>query len=89
MASPDDNTFRVLDWLFTVMGGLMSVIWAMLGMRIKKLEDSNDKATGLHQSLELRIASDYVPRRDLEKSLDALFRKLDNIEALLHQKADK
>jgi hypothetical protein len=89
MAAPDDNTFRVLDWAFTVLGGLMSLIWAMLGLRIKKIEDAGDRTSGLHQALELRIASDYVPRRDLEKSLDALFRKLDNIEALLHQKADK
>jgi hypothetical protein len=89
MASPDDTTFRVLDWAFMALGGLMSVIWAMLGVRIKKTEDAGEKIQAQHQQLELRIASEYVPRRDLDKSIDAIFRKLDTIEQLLHQKADK
>ena len=67
----------------------MATIWAMLGLRIKRVEDSNDRLTTQHQLLELGLARDYVPRRDLDKNIDALFRKLENIEALLHQKADK
>lgn len=89
MAAPDDSTFRILDWAFMALGGLMGVIWAMLGLRIQKIEEAGKETSLMHQRLELRVASDYVPRRDLDKSLDALFRKLDNIEALLHQKADK
>ena len=89
MAAPDDTTFRVLDWAFVALGGLISVIWAMLGLRIKKTEDQGEKLQAQHQKLELRLASEYVPRRDLDKSIDAIFRKLDNIESLLHQKADK
>ena len=89
MAAPDDTTFRILDWAFMALGGLMTVIWGMLGVRIRKTEDQNEKLQSQHQQLELRIANEYVPRRDLDKSIDAIFRKLDTIEQLLHQKADK
>lgn len=89
MAAPDDTTFRILDWAFMALGGLMSTVWAMLGLRIKKVEDASEKAVTQHQALELKLANDYVPRRDLDKSIDALFRKLEIIESLLHQKADK
>lgn len=89
MNTPDDSTFRVLDWVISVVGGLLFLLWGMLTGRIKKIEDENARIATAHTTLEIRIAGDYVPKRDLEKLSDALFRKLDNIEALLHQKADK
>ena len=89
MASPDDTTFRVLDWVITGVGGLLAVLWSMLTGRVKNAEEATKRNAEQHNSLEVRIAENYTPRRDLEKLSDALFRKLDTIEALLHQKADK
>ena len=67
----------------------MAALWSLLGLRVKRLEDSADRISSDHNKLEIRIAGEYVPRRDLEKLSDALFRKLDTIESLLHSKADK
>jgi len=85
----EDTTFRVIDWAITGAGALMSIIGAMLGMRITKVEKATDDITREHQKLEVRIAGEYTPRRELEKLGEALFSKLDTIEKLLHQKADK
>lgn len=89
MDSPNETAFRVIDWVIGGIGGLLLVLWGMLTGRIKKVEDSAERISFDHSKLEVKIASDYVPKRDLERLSEALFRKLDTIESLLHQKADK
>jgi len=41
------------------------------------------------QRIELLVAGQYVPREEMRTQMDALFRKLDKIEAKIDRKADK
>ena len=89
MNSPDDTTFRVLDWIISAIGGLLLLLWGMLTGRIKKAEDSTERITSAHNDLQIHLAGNYVPKTELDKLADALFRKLDKIEDKIDMKADK
>lgn len=41
------------------------------------------------QKIEVLVAGDYVPRDEMQRLLDAVFRKLDRIEQKLDAKADR
>lgn len=89
MDAPNDSTFRILDWIISGVGGLLAALWGMTNTRMKKIEDANANFLIEQTRLEVKIASEYTPKRDLERLSEALFKKLDTIESLLHQKADK
>lgn len=89
MAAPDESAFRFLDYVLSGFAGLLSLLWGFLTGRINRLEKAQDEFTKSHNALEVRIAGEYTPRRELETLGNRIFEKLDAIEKLLHQKADK
>lgn len=45
--------------------------------------------SGRIAEIEILVAGNYMPRPEFERSIDALFKKLDKIEDKLDRKADK
>ena len=71
-----------LEGLFTA---LASVLWFSF-RDVKKKGETNADVIASHK---LHVAENYVTKRDLKDSIDALFEKLDRIENKLDHKQDK
>ncbi len=63
----------------------MRTMWASL----KELQTQDGKLAEKVSSIEVLVAGQYVKRDDMDRSMAALFTKLDRIEDKLYGKADK
>lgn len=63
----------------------MRTMWASLN----ELRSADARLTDKVQAIEVLVAGNYVTKIDLNNLTEALFRKLDRIEAKVDNKADK
>jgi len=79
----------LFNGLFTIIGTLGG--WLLNNIRdaIRDLQRQDADLSAKVQGMEVLVAGNYVKREDMDKMLDAVFRKLDKIEAKLDAKADK
>ena len=56
---------------------------------VRDLQDADKRRADKVSSIEVLVAGNYVKRDDFDKSVEAIFRKLDRIEDKLDGKADK
>lgn len=56
---------------------------------VRDLQESDKKLAEKVSQIEILVAGNYVRRDDFDKSVEAIFRKLDRIEDKLDGKADK
>lgn len=63
----------------------MRVMWQSL----KELQAQDKELANKVSSIEVLVAGQYVKRDDMDRSMTALFAKLDRIEDKLDSKADK
>ena len=56
---------------------------------MKSLRDSDEKLANKVQQIEVLVAGQYIKREDFDKTVSALFVKLDKIEAKLDAKVDR
>jgi hypothetical protein len=79
--------------LFNIAGGLAGFLggWWMkvLHESVRDLQESDKKLAEKVSQIEVLVAGNYVRRDDFDKSVEAIFRKLDRIEDKLDGKADK
>lgn len=79
--------------LFNLAGGLAAFLggWWMkvLHESIRDLQDGEKKLADKVSSIEILVAGNYVKRDDFDRSVQAIFHKLDRIEDKLDGKADK
>jgi hypothetical protein len=80
------DSFNLAIGLIAFLGG-----WILNSVRdsVKNLHASDEHLAAKVQSIEVLVAGQYVKRDDLDKSISAIFLKLDRIEAKLDGKADK
>lgn len=72
--------------LLGILGGwTLNRVWTAVDHLQKQDQDLAQKL----QSIEVLVAGTYVKRDELEKLSEAIFNKLDRIEAKLDSKADK
>lgn len=72
--------------LLGILGGwTLNRVWTAVDHLQKQDQDLAQKL----QSIEVLVAGTYVKRDDMEKLSEAIFNKLDRIEAKLDSKADK
>ena len=78
--------------LFNIAGGLAGFLggWWMkvLHESVRDLQDADKRLVDKVSSIEVLVAGNYVKRDDFDKSVEAIFRKLDRIEDKLDGKAD-
>ena len=79
--------------LFNIAGGIAGFLggWWMkvLHDSVRDLQDADKRLADKVSSIEVLVAGNYVKRDDLDKSVDAIFRKLERIEDKLDGKVDK
>ncbi len=56
---------------------------------VRDLQEGDKKLAEKVSQIEVLVAGNYVRRDDFDKSVEAIFRKLDRIEDKLDGKADK
>ena len=78
--------FNIAVALVAFLGG-----WVLNSLKdsINSLKKTDGELADKVQHIEVLVAGSYVKREDMDKLGEALFRKLDRIEAMLHSKADK
>jgi hypothetical protein len=78
--------FNIAVALIAFLGG-----WVLNSLKesINTLKQTDGELATKVQHIEVLVAGSYVKREDMDKLTEALFRKLDKIEAKLDLKADK
>lgn len=66
-------------------GFFLYAVWSA----VKDLQVSDKELSDKVHAIETLVAGNYPTRDELERKLDALFSKLDRIEAKIDHKADK
>ena len=56
---------------------------------MKSLRDADERLTLKVQSIEVLVAGQYIKREDFDRTIEALFAKLDKIENKLDMKANR
>jgi hypothetical protein len=78
--------FNLSVAIIGVLGGwFMRVMWQSL----QELRSQDSKLAEKVGNIEVLVAGQYVKRDDMDKSMTALFMKLDRIEDKIDKKADK
>jgi CHASE3 domain sensor protein len=75
----------VLGIAGTVLGWLVRGLWAL----IAELQKENKEITKKISEIEVLVAGDYVKRESFERTIDALFKKLDAVYEIVNKKADR
>jgi len=86
MSTDYQLAFNVLLSLVAFLGG-----WVLNSVRdsVKSLHSSDEVLANKVQAIEVLVAGQYVKRDDMERSIAAIFSKLDRIEQKIDAKADK
>lgn len=83
------DTQTAINVSFGLTGLLGGWVLKFLHGELKALQVADTALTVKVQSIEVLVAGEYVKREQLERMEEALFKKLDRIEALLSTKVDK
>lgn len=79
--------------LFNIVGGIATFFmgWWMKSLHenLKELREQDSKLADKVAQIEVLVAGQYVTRDAMEKFMEAMFTKLDKIEFLVHNKADR
>ena len=80
------NILNITLLFATAAGG-----WVLKGLHdaIAHLQAADTSLTEKVQSIEVLVAGNYVKRDDLDRSIAAIFAKLDRIETKLDMKVDE
>jgi len=78
---------------FNVAAGLLGLLfgWLLNSLRgiVQNLLASDKELTEKIQKIEVLVAGQYVKRNDFERTIEALFEKVDRIYEKLDRKADR
>ncbi len=55
---------------------------------MKALQSADERLASKVQAIEVLVAGQYIKREDFDRTIDALFAKLDKIDAKLDMKAN-
>jgi hypothetical protein len=78
---------------FNLAVGLVSFFggWVVKNLQdaMKSLQATDERLAAKVQSIEVLVAGQYIKREDFERTVEALFAKLDKIDAKLDMKANR
>lgn len=79
----------LINTAFALIGALGGWVLNNLKSSIDDLRKADNDLADKVQHIEVLVAGTYVKRDDMDKMAQALFNKLDKIEAKIDKKADK
>ena len=80
------------DFINLALGAISFLgVWVVKNLQdsMKSLRDADERLTLKVQSIEVLVAGQYIKREDFDKTISALFTKLDKIESKLDMKANR
>jgi hypothetical protein len=83
------DTQTLINTAFALIGALGGWILNNIKASVDELRKADIQLADKVQHIELLVAGTYVKREDMEKLSQALFHKLDKIEAKLDAKVDR
>ena len=86
MDASTQTLFNIIVSLCAMLGG-----WMLKSVQtsIENLHAADNELATKIQSIEVLVAGNYVKRDDMDRSITAIFTKLDRIETKLDGKVDK
>jgi hypothetical protein len=75
----------VFGAVLVIAGWLIRIVYDAM----KDLQRADKELTEDIGEIKVLVAGNYITRPEFDKKLDALFKKLDEIHALVHSKADR
>lgn len=87
-----DNPMDIQTILNMVFGALLVIsgwIIRIVYDTMKDLQKVDKELTDELGEIKILVAGNYITRPEFDKKLDAMFRKLDEIHTLVHNKADR
>lgn len=82
-----DQTY--INWAFIIFSAMAGWIFRMLWQSMKDLQVADASLIKKVQEIEVLVAGNYVTNDKLDRTVTALFTKLDRIELKIDSKADK
>jgi len=79
----------LINYVVLLCGALGGWILKVLWDAISKLEKADDALIDKVSKIEVMVAGSYVTRDEFQRTITALFGKLDRIEDKVSQKVDK
>ena len=79
----------LINWILGCTSFLLGSILTAVWNAVKDLQTADKQIAERVASIDVLVAGQYVRRIELDRHMDALFRKLESIEAKLDHKADK
>lgn len=79
----------LINYVVLLCGALGGWILKVLWDAINKLEKADDALVDKVSKIEIMVAGSYVTRDEFQRTITALFGKLDRIEDKISQKVDK
>lgn len=79
----------IINWLLAGFGSLIGFLLHSVWQAVKDLQIADKALTEKISNIEVLVAGDYIRREDFERTIEALFKKLDKIEDKLDKKVDK
>lgn len=79
----------IINWLLAGYGTLIGFLLNAMWQAVKDLQTADKVLAEKVGSVEVLMAGDYIRRDDFERTIEALFKKLDKIEDKLDKKVDK
>lgn len=84
-----DELQQLFNILVTVSGLLGGWFLKVIDDNLKETRRHNKELSDKLSDMEVLVAGQYVRRDDLDRHIEAIFKKLDRIEEKLDGKADK
>jgi hypothetical protein len=79
------TAFNLAIGIISFLGG-----WVVKNLQdsMKALQSADERLASKVQAIEVLVAGQYIKREDFDRTIDALFAKLDKIDAKLDMKAN-
>lgn len=79
----------LINIVFAALGALGGFVLKAVWDGLRELRDADHSLADKVQKIEVLVAGHYIKKDDFDKTVFALFEKLDRIDAKLDQKANK
>ena len=83
------DTQTLINILFGAIGALLSWILKSVTDSVKELQGADTNLAAKVQEIELLVVGDYIKHSDFKEFSNAIFAKLDRMEAKIDGKQDK
>lgn len=79
----------VFNWLLGTLSAALGAALALLWQLVRDLQVADRELLKVMKETEVLVAGEYVRKLDFDKTVNAIFAKLDRIEDKLDRKVDK